>query len=278
MEKREVSKVEELRIKLHEILFESDTLLGKTVDVVLLILIAASVMAVILESVPSYAEYVKIWATLEIIFTVIFTIEYVLRLISVTKAKAYAFSFFGIVDLLAILPFYLSFFFTSTNALFIVRALRLLRIFRILKLGNYTTEGRVITDSLAASQKKISVFLFGVFIVVVIIGALMYVIEGGANPSFSSIPISIYWAIVTLTTVGYGDISPITPLGQLVSALVMIIGYAIIAVPTGIITADVAMNLQKQAETTTQSCRHCGDENHLPKSIYCKTCGEKLNP
>jgi len=267
------------RHRLHEIIFEADTPAGRAFDLILLVLIALSVLTVMLESIPGYLEqYGSHLIIIEWVFTVVFTIEYLLRLMAVARPKAYALSFFGIVDLLAILPSYLSLFLVGSNALVVVRAIRLLRVFRVLKLGNYLDESQVITRSLSASRRKISVFLFAILMIVTIIGAIMYLIEGDSNPGFSSIPLSIYWAIVTLTTVGFGDITPQTSFGQFMSAVVMIIGYAVIAVPTGIVSAEMVNQNRKVKGLGTQACRFCGEDNHDIDAIYCKRCGHALNP
>ena len=267
------------RHRLHEIIFEADTPQGRAFDIVLLVLIVLSVATVMLESVERFRlQFGEELLVLEWTFTVIFTVEYVLRLLSVKRASAYALSFFGIVDLLAILPTYLSFFLFGTQALIVVRAIRLLRIFRVLKLGNYLDESRVISKSLAAARRKISVFLFAIAMVVVIIGAVMYLVEGESNPGFSSIPLSVYWAIVTLTTVGFGDITPQTALGQFLSAVIMIIGYAIIAVPTGIVSAEMVEQSRRRGTTETQVCRYCGENDHDADAKFCKGCGHQLNP
>ncbi len=260
--------------RIHEIIFEADTPLGRFFDISLLILIVFSVIVVLLESVDYIqVQYAREFLLLEWFFTIIFTIEYLLRLYSVYKPWKYATSFFGIVDLLAILPTYLSIFFAGTQYLLVIRALRLLRVFRIFKLGHYMDEGRVILDALANNRTKIFVFLYSVTLLVIIIGSVMYLVEGDHNESFSSIPRSIYWAIVTLTTVGYGDITPSTEIGQFLSAIVMILGYAIIAVPTGIVSAEMVNNKQRD---NTQACRFCGGEGHDNDAVYCKYCGEKL--
>ena len=266
-----------VREKIHEIIFEADTPMGKLFDVVLLVLIAASVLVVMLESVNYInARYADLFFTLEWIFTIIFTIEYLLRIYSVYRPLKYVLSFFGIIDLLAILPAYLSFFvIAGTHSLMVIRAFRLIRIFRIFKLGHFLSEGNVILDALRASRVKISVFLTFVCLLVVIIGSMMYLIEGGEGSGFSSIPRSIYWAIVTLTTVGYGDITPATEVGQFLSAVVMILGYAIIAVPTGIVSAEMVKGSHSQI--STQACRYCGAEGHDHDAVYCRMCGERLN-
>ena len=267
------------RHRLHEVIFEADTRAGRVFDIVLLVAIVLSVATVMLESVERFsARYGAELLVLEWGFTLLFTVEYVLRLLAVKRARAYALSFFGVVDLLAILPTYLSLFVFGTQALIVVRAIRLLRVFRVLKLGNYLDESRVISKSLAASRRKISVFLFSIVMVVMIIGAVMYLVEGEENPGFSSIPLAVYWAIVTLTTVGFGDITPQTGLGQFLSAVIMIIGYAIIAVPTGIVSAEMANQQRLERGLGTQACRYCGDVEHDVGARFCKSCGEPLNP
>lgn len=265
------------REKLHEIIFEADTPIGKLFDIVLLALIVLSILLVMLESIDTFqASHRKILVIFEWILTVIFSIEYMLRLWAVYSPWKYARSFFGIIDLLAILPTYIAFFFGGAQAFLVIRALRLMRIFRILKLGHFLSEGQYIASAMRASLTKITVFLFFISILVTILGAIMYLIEGGTNSGFSNIPSSIYWAIVTLTTVGYGDITPITVVGKMLSAVVMVLGYAIIAVPTGIVTGE----LIKQARATrnnTQACRYCGQEGHDDDAQHCKYCGNLLN-
>ena len=268
------------RERIHEIIFEADTKEGKMFDIVLLIAILASVLVVVLESVPMYqAVYGRLFTIIEWVFTIFFTIEYIMRLYAVHKPLKYATSFFGVVDLMSILPTFIAIIFSGAQSLMIVRGLRLLRVFRIFKLANYLSEGQVIMEALRSSRRKILVFVVFILIMVSIFGSIMYLVEGGPNEQFDSIPRSIYWSIVTLTTVGYGDISPVTPLGQAIAAFIMISGYAIIAVPTGIVTAEV-MNLsdeEREAKISTQSCRYCTADGHDKDAIYCKFCGEKLN-
>ncbi|MEL7121616.1 MAG: ion transporter [Bacteroidota bacterium] len=262
--------------KIHEIIFEADTLAGKVFDIGLLIAIIASILVVILESVNSINEqYNNLFNILEWAFTIIFTIEYILRLYCVYRPLKYARSFYGIIDLISIMPAYLSVFFAGSQYFIIIRGLRLMRIFRILKLGHFTNEGRMLIRAMESSRVKITIFLIFIAVLVTIIGAIMYLVEGGQNDDFTSIPKSIYWAIVTLTTVGYGDITPQTNIGQFFSALVMIIGYAVLAVPTGIVSAEIINEASKK--TNTQSCRFCGSEEHDNDAIHCKYCGEKLN-
>jgi voltage-gated potassium channel len=262
------------RQKLFEIIFEADTPAGKWFDIVLIICILLSVIVVMLDSVGSVrAEYGQLLYAIEWFFTVLFTVEYVFRLFCVGRPIRYAVSFFGIIDLMAILPTYMSLLFFGSRYLSVVRILRVLRIFRILKLGHHTKEAAVLKKALYASRRKIIVFLFVVLTLVVIIGALMYVIEGRQN-DFTSIPRSIYWAIVTLTTVGYGDISPETAPGQFLAAIVMILGYSIIAVPTGIVTVELSQAHKEQSNT--QACPNCSAEGHDSDAKYCKFCGTRL--
>lgn len=264
------------RARLHEIIFEADTRAGRLFDLVLIWLILLSVATVILESVRQVRDqYGQLLYALEWLFTLLFTVEYFLRLLSVRRPLRYATSFFGVVDLLAIIPTYLSIFLPGSQYLLVIRILRLLRVFRLLKLSEYVAEADTLRRALRASQRKISVFLSAVMLLVIIIGALMYVIEGEAH-GFTSIPISVYWAIVTLTTVGYGDLSPRTPLGQMLASIVMIIGYGIIAVPTGIVSVELAHAVRDQQKVSVRSCPACGAEGHDPDAVCCKYCGATL--
>jgi voltage-gated potassium channel len=261
--------------KLYEIIFEADTPAGKLFDVVLLIVILLSVILVMLESVSSIAlNNLQSMRILEWVITIIFTIEYVLRILIIKKPIRYIFSFYGIIDFLSVIPTYFSLILVGYQSLIVIRMLRLLRIFRILKLTRYTTAGRTLGRAMWASREKISVFIFLIIILVVIIGTIMYLVEGESH-GFKSIPTSIYWAIVTLTTVGYGDISPGTALGQFLASIVMLLGYAIIAVPTGIVTSELMKPASKQ---NTQVCHNCLCESHDDDAIYCKKCGTELNP
>jgi len=266
----------DFRKKLYEVIFKADTPAGRAFDVVLIICILASVGVVMLDSIRSvHDHYQPLLYGLEWFFTILFTIEYLLRLYCVPSKPKYAFSFFGIVDLLAIMPTYLGLFVRGLSSLRVIRILRVLRIFRIFKLGNHTRQADILGQALYASRQKIIVFLCFVLTLVVVIGALMYSIEGTLDDTgFTSIPISIYWAVVTLTTVGYGDISPQTPAGQVLAALVMLLGYSIIAVPTGIVTAQIA---QKPKRTANISCSNCKTQNHDADAVYCKKCGQALN-
>lgn len=262
------------RGRLHEVIFESETLAGKAFDVGLLLAISVSIVVVMLESVPSIrVAYLDSLIVAEWIFTILFTIEYVVRLLCVRRPLRYAFSFFGIVDFLAVAPMYLTALGMGTPYGIVVRCLRLLRAFRIFKLGAFVTETLVLRRAFWASRAKIIVFLAAVTTIVVIIGALMHIIEGPEN-GFTSIPRSIYWAIVTMTTVGYGTIVPTTPLGQAVSALMMVMGYSLIVVPTGLVTVDMM-----QAAThavSTEACPDCARQGHDHDADFCKHCGAKL--
>lgn len=262
------------RTVLHEVIFEADTPLGKGFDVLLIVSILASVIAVMLDSIGAVqSHYGSLLYGIEWLFTITFTVEYILRLICVGRPLKYAVSFYGVVDLLAIIPTYVSLFLPGSQYLLVIRILRILRIFRILKLVPYLGEARLLMKALRASSRKITVFIYTVMTLVVIFGSLMYVIEGGAN-GFTSIPRSIYWAIVTLTTVGYGDISPQTVLGQALASMVMILGYAIIAVPTGIVTAEMSRAFGHKV--STQSCPECSAEGHDSDARHCKFCGAVL--
>ena len=262
-----------LRKRLDIVIFGTDTPAGKAFDVALLIVILLSVMTVMLESVPSLQNrYGALFRNLEWVMTGIFTLEYVVRVLVTRQKTKYIFSFYGIIDLLSVLPTYISLILTGTQYLLIIRALRLLRVFRILKLGRFVGEGEQLGKALKASRHKITVFMGTVLMLVIILGTIMYLVEGKEN-GFDSIPLSIYWAIVTLTTVGYGDIAPQTVLGQTIASFVMILGYAIIAVPTGIVTAE----LTKKTETLEKhKCNTCGGSGHEANAIYCKYCGERL--
>jgi len=264
-----------LRHRLHEIIYEADTREGKLFDVILLIAILTSVLLVMLESVESFdAKYHTFLNISEWVITILFSIEYIIRIISIKKPLKYIFSFYGIIDLLSTIPKYLSFILIGSHNLIALRALRLLRIFRILKLARYIGASNRLLVSLRASKAKIAVFLFFVVIICIILGTVMYMIEGAEN-GFTSIPRSVYWAIVTLTTVGYGDIAPHTPIGQFIASIIMIMGYGIIAIPTGIVTTEMAK--ANTVHTNTQSCPDCLKENHKDGAEFCYNCGSKLN-
>ena len=258
-----------MRREAYHIVFESDTKGGRLFDIILLWLILLSVGVVIVESIPSYqARFFSLFYFIEWIFTVLFSIEYLLRVWSSPKPWRYIFSFWGLVDILSILPTYMDLFYPGYHYLLTVRIFRLLRVFRILKLVRFNREARILLEAMRGSSYKIGVFLLAVISIVTILGTLMYVIEGGES-GFTSIPQSIYWAIVTVTTVGFGDIVPLTTLGKLLSSVAMIIGYSIIAVPTGIITVELS-----KGRVTNRKCNNCGHEN--PEDAqYCNQCGEK---
>lgn len=261
------------RARIYEIVFEAETRAGKAFDITLIWLIVMSVLVVILESVKSVREdYGQLIFLVEWFFTLLFTLEYLMRLISVRRPVLYIFSFYGLIDLLAIIPTYISLFVPGTQYLLTIRILRLLRIFRILKLTEYISEAKVITSALSASRRKISVFLLGVVSIVIVVGSLMYVVEGEEN-GFTDIPTSIYWAIVTLTTVGYGDLSPKTAFGKTLASIVMILGYGIIAVPTGIVTAELT---RSNKPVSTQVCPECHTQEHDADAVFCKFCSTKL--
>jgi voltage-gated potassium channel len=262
------------RDRIREIIFEAETPAGKAFDVALLVAIVVSILVVCLESVASVAaRYGPFLRVMEWGITILFTVEYILRLYSVRKPWRYALSFYGIVDLLSILPTYLSIFVAGSQSLVVIRALRLLRVFRILKLAHFVGEARLLRAALHASTRKIIVFLGTVLTIVVIVGSLMYLIEGGEN-GFTSIPQAIYWAIVTMTTVGYGDIAPQTLLGKVLASAVMIMGYAIIAVPTGIVTVELASSVKSSLRT--DACPACGADGHAIDAVHCRYCGTKL--
>lgn len=288
---RETDHKKGWKLKLHEIIYEADTPLGKKFDILLLWLIVISIIVVMLESVESInSKYGFFLYNLEWGLTIFFSLEYLARILVVKKPLKYAFSFFGIIDLLSILPSYLGLFMgAGPSSLRTLRILRLMRIFRVLKLIGFLKEARFLSKSLKASRSKITVFLMAVLMVVTIMGTLMYIIED-ESAGFDSIPRSIYWAIVTLTTVGYGDISPQTELGQFFASMIMLIGYAIIAVPTGIVSSEMAIQAKKEnsghgdgnsgeskERTNTQSCQNCNFKEHDDDADFCKICGEPLH-
>lgn len=264
------------KTKLHKIIYEADTPAGKWFDIALIIAILFSIILVMLESVESIdSNYHNFLNNAEWTITILFTLEYFARILVIKKPAKYIFSFYGIIDFLATIPKYVSLIFVGTQALIVLRALRLLRVFRILKLSRYLGASINLTTALKASKTKILIFLFSVIVLTIILGTIMYLVEGPKN-GFTSIPYSMYWAIVTLTTVGYGDISPNTPLGQFIASIVMILGYGIIAVPTGIVTSAITRQ-ELKIHTNTQSCPHCLADNHLNNAKYCHKCGKKLN-
>ena len=270
------------QVKLHEIIYGTDTPAGKLFDVVLLFVIITSILLVMLESVNSIdIKYHNLLKTIEWVITILFSLEYIARIITVEKPYKYIFSFYGIVDFLSTIPKYITFIFGGIHALAALRALRLLRVFRILKLTRYLGASKNLTNALKASRAKISVFLFAVLIVAIILGTIMYLIEGEEN-GFSNIPKSVYWCIVTLTTVGFGDIAPQTPLGQFIASLVMILGYGIIAVPTGIVSAEYTSQHKSNKKDSkhvinTKPCVYCLKESPLNNAKFCSECGHALH-
>jgi voltage-gated potassium channel len=276
-EKTKSGRDTDWRNTLYRIIFHTDTFWGRTFDIFILIIIILSIVAVMLESVAEIsAEYGTELRIIEWIFTVLFTIEYVLRIWTSPKPVKYIFSFLGIIDFLAITPAFLGIFFGGTQALIIFRSIRLIRVFRIFKLVRYLSGGRVILRAILDSIPKITVFLVGVISLTFVLGTLMYLVEGNQQGGFTSIPKSIYWAIVTLTTVGYGDITPQTPVGQLLASVVMILGYAIIAVPTGIVSSQFVELSGRKIKAGDIVCDVCGENDHDIKANYCKNCGNPL--
>jgi voltage-gated potassium channel len=265
-----------LKERLWRVIFLSDTKAGRAFDVVLLVLISASVLVVMLESVePLRARHLPLFRGLEWFFTILFTVEYIVRIAVVRKKSRYVLSFFGIVDLLSVLPTYVAVFLTGTHFLMVIRILRLLRMFRVLKMARHFGQANVLMNALRASSAKIAVFLFSVLALISIEGTLMYLLEGGENPGFSSIPQSIYWGIVTITTVGYGDVAPVTVIGKIIASIIMLTGFAIIAVPTGIVTAELGRSM-KPVDMDDRKCDECGWKGHDPAANFCKHCGRQL--
>jgi len=267
------------RDRLHEIIFEAETPAGKRFDLALIGTIMVSVAVVVLSTVPAadHEPWRTIFYRLELLFTALFSVEYVLRLIVVRRPLRYATSFFGVIDLLAILPAFISLLIPGGERLLVIRTLRLLRIFRVLKLARYLSEADALRRSLILSRHKIAVFLATVVIVVLIASAIMHVVEGNAgNQPFDSMPSAMYWAIITMTTVGYGDITPITTAGKLVTAILVLLGYSLIIVPTGILSAEMVS--RSRTPTTTQACPSCMAEGHVMGARFCHHCGEPLEP
>lgn len=271
------SKFDAFRQKTNIVIYGTNTASGRLFDLVLLGVILVSVIIVMLETVKGFdTKYHDQLIILEWVITIFFTLEYLLRIISLKKPLKYIFSFYGIIDLIATIPMYFSLFFVGTSVLTVVRALRLLRLFKILKHPQFSSQSTHLKEALIASKGKILIFIYFMLISSIIIGSVMYVVEGKEG-GFTSIPISIYWTIVTLTTVGYGDISPITPLGQAIASVVMIMGYGIIAVPTGIVSAEFAnSNRKKLRSERTNPCNECGTEGHEFNAKYCFHCGAEL--
>ena len=283
-----INKHKNWKENLHEIIYEADTPAGKIFDIVLLLLIVASIILVMLESVTSFAEkHYDFLNISEWVITILFSIEYIARIIVVNQPKKYIFRFYGIVDFLSTIPKYLSFFILNSHSLVALRALRLMRVFRILKLARFVGESNNLMKALRASRAKIAVFVFFVLIICVILGAVMYIVESGQDSGFTSIPRSVYWAIVTLTTVGYGDIAPATALGQFISSIIMIIGYGVIAIPTGIVSVEYSKNYSdkenleekpiQKIRLNTQICSNCHHRTHDDDANFCKICGNNLH-
>lgn len=271
-----ISKTEDIRKKLHEIIYEADTPFGKLFDLFLLVLIVISIAAVMLESMAGiYIKYGKELEIIEWVITIFFTMEYIARIIAVKRPLKYIFSTYGLIDLLATLPAYIDLLFPGLHFLLSIRAIRLLRVFRILKLGHFVGASNQLVVALKKSKLKIAVFLFNVIVLCIILGTIMFMIEGPEN-GFTSIPMGIYWTIVTLTTVGFGDITPQTPFGQFVSIIIMILGYGIIAVPTGLVTAEF-MSRDKTIHDNTQVCPNCSADHHRNDAEFCYHCGHSLN-
>ena len=266
------------RNQLHEIIYEADTPAGKFFDISLLVVILLSIVLVMLESIePIGTKYGLIFNILEWIITILFSLEYIARIVCVKKPRAYIFSFYGIVDFLSTVPKYISLFVVGTNSLLALRALRLLRVFRILKLTRFIGESTNFGRALNRSKIKIAVFLSFVLVLCIILGTVMYLVEGDKNSGFTSIPRSVYWAIVTLTTVGYGDIAPVSALGQFIASLIMILGYGIIAIPTGIVTSEMSRKERKNIPKNTQSCSSCTESSHADDAQFCHKCGFPLH-
>lgn len=265
------------RLRLYIIIFEADTRAGRAFDLALVALILASVTVVVLDSMAAvHARYGGVLTVFEWAFTLIFTAEYIARLVCVRHPRRYARSVLGVIDLLALLPTYLAILVPGLSALIDVRLLRLLRLFRILKLGAYVSEFGSLGRALAASRRKILVFMVFVMMVVMIMGTLMYVVEGPAN-GYTSIPVGVYWAITTMTTVGFGDITPKTDLGRVIASVMMLLGWGTLAVPTGIVSAEfTTQNMHRSP--TTRTCHECLSEGHLPSARFCRDCGAPLPP
>lgn len=267
---------EKLRHRLHTIVYEADTPAGKFFDMALLVIILLSIAALILESVASIRmAYGKELIVIEWAITIFFTIEYIVRILAVRRPLKYIFSFYGVIDLLATVPLYIDLLFPGFHFFLALRAMRLLRIFRILKLMHFVGASNLLFIALVRSRSKIFVFLYTVLVLCIIMGTVMYMVEGPEN-GFTSIPVSIYWTIVTLTTVGFGDITPATPLGQFISSIIMIMGYGIIAVPTGIVTSELAR--QHRVNSNTRACPDCAEGNHRDDADFCFHCGARLDP
>lgn len=268
------------RQRVYHVIFKSDTRKGKVFDIILVLFILTNIGILLLESISGIStKYGHLFKILDRIYLVFFTLEVLLRIICVKWPWRYIFSFYGLIDMLSIVPSYLEHFFPETHVLMIIRAFRLLRVFRIFKLVKFLNESKRLLFAMIRSLRKILIFLFFVLLLTIFLGAIMYVLESSANPQFSSIPQSIYWAIVTITTVGYGDVAPVTPVGKIISSLIMILGYAIIAVPTGILSTSMMREHWKQLpHYALMACPNCGETGHEEKATFCKNCGATLKP
>ena len=263
------------QMQLHELIYESETAAGKVFDIILLLFILTSIIIVMLDSVNALKiQYGRFFFAMEWFFTIVFTIEYILRLICIRQPLRYVFSVLGVIDLLAIIPSYLSLIFAGAQSLMVLRALRLLRIFRIFRLVHFLSEMKFLSIAIKNSLRKISIFILFVLTTVVILGSIIYLVEG-EEYGFTSIPQSVYWAIVTITTVGYGDIAPVTPLGQMIASFIMLLGYGIIAVPTGIVTTEMALAARSKRQDN-RACPSCGREGHDEDAKFCKYCSWEL--
>ncbi|MFZ2171705.1 MAG: ion transporter [Methylococcaceae bacterium] len=271
------TQIETLRHTLYQVIYQAHTPAGRRFDIALIILILASVLTIILDSVAEISQqYREQLSTAEWIFTILFTIEYILRIFCIHRPFKYIASFYGLIDLLAIVPSYISLLIPGSHYLQVIRILRVLRIFRVLKLVRYINQSNLLLNALMASRLKIAIFLFTISTLLVVFGSAMYLVEGPEN-GFTNIPVSIYWAVVTLTTVGFGDITPKTDLGRAISAVVMIIGYAIIAVPTGIITTELSQEMKRQHKLLNRRiCPKCRKPDHDMDANYCRICGTEL--
>ncbi|WP_132433867.1 ion transporter [Natronoflexus pectinivorans] len=265
-----------LKQRLYRIIFESDTYTGRMFDVWLLVFIVLSIAVVMLESMPAVRElYHSKLISLEWFFTFIFTIEYFTRIYCAPNRKKYLFSFLGVVDFLAIIPTYIAFTFPDAQTFIVIRAIRLLRVYRILKLYHFVRAGNLLLLAIRRSLRKIFIFMMFILILVVMLGSIMYVVEDGKN-GFYSIPLSIYWAVITLTTVGYGDIVPVTALGKFLATFIMLLGYSIIAIPTGIVSVEMSRTFRDRTESDKE-CHGCGEPNHTPTANFCRICGARLD-
>lgn len=274
---KQANKYIKTKERIHKIIFDSDTYKGKLFDIILLILIVLSIFIVMFESMPPLRNSInKLLYSAEWIITILFTIEYFARIVSSNKPSKYILSFLGIIDLLSILPTYFALIIPNVEALIIIRSIRLLRVFRILKLYRFIRAGNLLIIALRQSMRKILIFMFFVLILVTLLGSLMYVIENQSN-GFTSIPNSIYWAVMTLTTVGYGDIVPVSGFGKFISTFIMLLGYSIIAIPTGIVSVEMSNTFSSKSSKNQKICNNCNATKHSNSAAYCYKCGNKLD-